>query len=305
MPKLRTWFSGVLETQTALHVGTGTVTSTVTDAPILRGADGLPLIPGSSVKGALRSASERLLRALGHRACLVFGDQPPADDTLRCLTTDKAGRDLFFKLKGSDPLDEAELNEANRHFNPPPSWGQDWWRDFGQHEAWQKHLLEDRNALCRACLTWGSPFMAGRARVPDLRLRGDGAWAQATEIRDGVGLDRDTGTAADRIKFDLEALPAGARFDFDLIAEPEADRAVVALAVGELLHGNVPLGGRTTGGLGQVALTGFAIHEVDLADPAALVAYLTHGQRTSFAGQEAENRLETILATLLEDAHAA
>lgn len=311
--KLRTWFSGVIETRTALHVGTGTVLSTATNAPILRGADGRPLIPGSSVKGALRAASERLLRALGQRACVVFSpdsacdeaqcDEAPCDKTLRCLTTDKVYRELFSRLRTGESLTEKELNAASAWFPPLPEWGKEPWKNFGQHDERQIDILNKK--LCRACLTWGSPFLAGRARVPDLRLSGDTAWSGATEIRDGVGLDRDTGTAAPNIKFDLEVLPAGARFDFELIAEPEADLAVVALAVGELLQGNVPLGGRVTRGLGEVQLERFTIHEVDLAKPEQLVPYLTGGKRKTYTDQHATARLEEMLARLLEGRDAA
>ncbi|WP_437743778.1 RAMP superfamily CRISPR-associated protein [Sorangium sp. So ce1504] len=302
--KLRTWFSGVVETRTALHIGTGTVLSTATDAPVIRGADGRPLIPGSSVKGALRSASERLLRALGQRSCVVFGDDRSADPTLRCLTTDKEGRDLFFKLRSGD----ADLEKARNRFSPPADWGPEPWKDFGRKEERQLYLLEAKEELCRACLTWGSQFLAGRVRVPDLRLStraGDVAWSGVTEIRDGVGIDRDTGTAAPGIKFDLEVLPAGARFSFELVVEPDADLAVVALAVGELRQGNIPLGGRVTRGLGDVALTEFAIHEVDLARPEQLVPYLTRGTRKTYEREHADEKLEEILTRVTETRDAA
>ncbi len=300
--KLRTWFSGILECQTALHLGTGTVLSTVTDAPILRGADGRPLIPGSSVKGALRSASERLLRALGHRACVVFGNTPPNDKTLDCLTTDEKGRELFFKLKSGEP--DTDFDDARTRFSPPDAWGRDPWEDFGQREERQLEILNKK--LCRACLTWGSQFLAGRVRVPDLRLTAtDKSALVTTEIRDGVGIHRDTGTAANAIKFDLEVLPAGARFGFELIAEPEAERAVVALAVGELLQGTLPLGGRVTRGLGDVQLKDFVIREVNLANPDELVAYLARGKQKSYSGKDAETRLDQILTELVEGSDAA
>ena len=302
--KLRTWFSGVVETCTALHIGTGTTLSTATEAPLLRGADGVPLIPGSSVKGALRSSSERLLRALGERACVVFGDEPGSDPTLACLTTDKTGRDLFFKIKNGEDLNEEEREGARRRLGPPEEWGRDPWADFGQREERQLHILG--KLLCRACQTWGSPFLAGRVRAPDLRLTRESAavWSGATEIRDGVGLNRDTGTAAESIKFDLEVLPAGACFGFELIAEPDADRAVVALAVGELVQGNIPLGGRVTRGLGNVKLSGLTIHEVNLASPGELVAYLVRGRRKEYAGQKAVDRLEQMLGALTEAPNA-
>ncbi len=298
--KMRTWFAGTLETRTALHIGTGSILSTATDAPLLRGADGRPLIPGSSVKGALRSASERLLRALDQRACTVFGDEPSNDPTLRCLTTDKEGRELFFQLRKGEELDANELRTARTKLGLPAAWDKPW-RDFGQWEDRQLQILGEK--LCRACLTWGSPFLAGRVRIPDLRL--DEATSTATEIRDGVGLDRDTGTAVRGIKFDLEALPAGARFAFEIIVEPEADRGVVALSVGELLQGNVPLGGRVTRGLGDVKLEAFTIHEVDLATPAQLVPYLTRGVRKTYAGPEAVTKLDQILSGVTEGRYAA
>lgn len=298
---LRTWFLGTLQTRTALHVGTGSVLNPATDAPLLRGADGLPLVPGSSCKGAMRSASERLLRALGQRACLVFGDDDSGDATVRCLTTTKKDRDLFFKLKRgeADPTERAAA-QKRWHLDGPLE-------NFGQHEDLQLKVL--RQELCRACQTWGSIFMAGRVRVPDLRLK-DQNWPNATEIRDGVGLDRDTGTAADRIKFDLEVLPAGACFDFELIVEPEADLGIVALAVGELLQGSIPLGGRVTRGLGDVALQreSFQIFEVNLAEPAALVRYLTRKDRQKYEGSAAVTKLNEILErfmTQMEGQHAA
>jgi CRISPR-associated protein Csm3 len=307
--KLRTWFSGVLETRTALHVGTGTVLSTATEAPILRGADGRPLIPGSSVKGALRAASERLLRALGLRACVVFGKERASDPTLECLTTDEERSKLFRKLKSGEELTKEDLENAQEWFSPPAAWSTNSkaaiWRDFGKNDDRQRELLEGQELLCRACLTWGSPFMAGRVRVPDLRLSPGKAWSDATEIRDGVGLDRDTGTAAPGIKFDLEVLPAGARFDFEMVAEPDAELAVVALAIGELRQGNIPLGGRVTRGLGEVALAGLTIHEVDLASAAQLVPYLTRGARKAHEHDQADRKLEEILSRITEERDAA
>lgn len=299
---MRTWFAGTLETRTALHIGTGSTLSTVTDAPLLRGADGRPLIPGSSVKGAMRSASERLLRALGARACVVFGSDTSQDPLLQCLTTDKKGSDLFFKLRKGEELKEKEKKEECQTAQKSLglSLSDQLRRNFGRNEELQMTVLKQK--LCRACLTWGSPFLAGRVRVPDLRL--DRAGSGVTEIRDGVGLDRDTGTAAKGIKFDLEALPAGARFAFEMIAEPDADLAVVALSVGELLQGNLPLGGRVTRGLGDVVLNDFTIHEVDLANPAQLVPYLTRGARTSYVNAEAVAKLDEILGMLMEGRNA-
>lgn len=49
-----------LQLKTPLHIGGGYDSETDTDLPIIRTKDGRPYIPGSSIKGVLRSASEKL-----------------------------------------------------------------------------------------------------------------------------------------------------------------------------------------------------------------------------------------------------
>ena len=55
--------SGTLITRTALRIGSGSAGELdAVDLPVLKDADGFPLIPGSSIKGALRSTIEALMR---------------------------------------------------------------------------------------------------------------------------------------------------------------------------------------------------------------------------------------------------
>jgi CRISPR-associated RAMP protein (TIGR02581 family) len=56
--------TGVLELRTALHIGGGDAALGTTDSPVLRRADGVPYIPGSSLKGAFRSTVEKLAATL-------------------------------------------------------------------------------------------------------------------------------------------------------------------------------------------------------------------------------------------------
>ncbi|MER3452990.1 MAG: CRISPR-associated RAMP protein [Acidimicrobiia bacterium] len=53
------------ETVTGLRVGGERSGASTTDMPLLRWPDGRPYIPGSSLKGVLRSGAERILRSLG------------------------------------------------------------------------------------------------------------------------------------------------------------------------------------------------------------------------------------------------
>ena len=67
-----------LASETGLHVGTG-VASGDTDSPIIL-QDGKPFLPGSSLRGALRSTVERIVQMLdppGIKCCVLF--EQPAD----------------------------------------------------------------------------------------------------------------------------------------------------------------------------------------------------------------------------------
>jgi CRISPR-associated RAMP protein (TIGR02581 family) len=72
--------TGALVAETPIHIGSGrSIGPASSDAPVLRGADGLPYVPGSSLRGVLRSGIEGLLRAVDDRprglwACDPFGE---------------------------------------------------------------------------------------------------------------------------------------------------------------------------------------------------------------------------------------
>ncbi|MCX7621834.1 MAG: RAMP superfamily CRISPR-associated protein, partial [Acidimicrobiales bacterium] len=62
-----------IETRSGLRIG-GPSDRDTTDIPVHRNPDGQPIIPGSSLKGVLRSTGERILRAKSVRTCDVFDD---------------------------------------------------------------------------------------------------------------------------------------------------------------------------------------------------------------------------------------
>src|SRR2546423_13036616 len=57
-------FEGLLEMDTAFHIGGGKVTLSYTDSPVVLTPEGLPFIPGSSFKGTLRSTIEKMVASL-------------------------------------------------------------------------------------------------------------------------------------------------------------------------------------------------------------------------------------------------
>jgi len=103
-----------------------------------------------------------------------------------------------------------------------------------------------------------------------------------TTIRDGVGINRTTRTAADTAKFDLEVLPAGTIFNLHLELRSyhdegkitDLDRQLLAIALSEWIKGRAWLGGRVARGLGGVTLGNLEIIERDLNDKDQLMAFL-------------------------------
>ncbi len=221
-----------LVTVTGLRIGAGkNHDAAATDQPILRDAFGRPYLPGSSLKGCLRSTLEAILRSLDRRAnrnlwaCEIFERGQTGPDGFR----HGGGRCV------GDSLDDQKLASKGK-------------------EIPLQQILE---RTCTACSLFGSSHLAGRVFIHDLPWLGDDP---RIDLRDGVGIDRDLGTAAPKVKYDFEAVPPGSRFQLEIICEnldPEGGnvRLALLLATLDLLHrGEILLGGLSRRGLGRVQL---------------------------------------------------
>jgi len=245
--KRRFEFEGILTTETGLHIGSGQGDFT-TDACFVRTGAGQPYIPGSSFKGALRSAVERMAASLPGRlrTCLLDSSGP---GDRNCPTVHR-GWQAAFSRERERGLDEDGIAR---------------WL-FGGAEGPFAHVT-----LCDTCRLFGSPSVASKVAVHDLYLRAP----THTEVRHGVGIDRDTGTARAQIKFDYETVPAQVTFGFKLVAgdldEHEEVRGLGLLCCGlrEFEQGRVPLGGNRSRGLGACRLQLTRITEIELADAGA------------------------------------
>jgi CRISPR-associated RAMP protein (TIGR02581 family) len=172
-------FVGTLIMDTALHIG-GRSDMPLTDSSIIRDIEGRPFIPGSSFKGAFRATVERIAGNFEKLRCCVLYD----GENIGCLSQ-KENTTLQREYKQlTKRRDEAQM------------------ADF-----------LDQN-LCDACKLFGSPYSAGKVFFYDQSVKEP--WGEVTEIRDGVGLDRDSDKAAHGIKFNFEAVPAGTQFQFEL-----------------------------------------------------------------------------------------
>lgn len=114
------------------------------------------------------------------------------------------------------------------------------------------------------------------------------------EIRHGVGIDRDTGVAADGLKYDFEVLPSGYSFQLHMRCEMDRHEALwsqlLALGLRLLELGELTLGGRAARGVGQVQLRDLTVYRLDTTDRAALrAALLSEPQSTARYGIQLAN----------------
>ena len=98
-------------------------------------------------------------------------------------------------------------------------------------------------------------------------------------IRDGVGIDRGTGSAAAGVLYQSEMVPPGTRFAVRITAvqtamDTERTGLALDLLVRALAAGRVEVGAARTRGLGQVRLTDITRTRVDLADRDQVIAWL-------------------------------
>ncbi|HXK89816.1 MAG TPA: CRISPR-associated RAMP protein Csx7 [Thermosynergistes sp.] len=235
--RARCRITGRIVLDTALHIGGGRNPSAATDSPVVRDGAGRPFIPGSSLKGAFRAAVERLVPNIPNlRTCGLSDDSDACANRLR-----KA-------LKDRKNIPEAELLA----------------------------LLD--SVLCDTCRTFGSTHLASVALFHDAPI--NEVWNALpevpTQIRDGVGIDRDSERAREGIKYDFEVVPPQTSFDFTMTLENpnERDLGLIALGLQEFIIGMIPLGGIRSRGLGRYHLEGVKVESVDFGDPKAMTDYL-------------------------------
>lgn len=238
-------FDGMLELVTPLRISSGYASDT-TDAPFMRSYNGTPYIPGSSLRGAIRSEVERILvavgkKAAGIRSCTLFEKDSCSEKIRECL-------DVIKENEGPPINDKLIKQLAEKH-------------------------------LCDVCRLFGSTVYASRLIIEDAmpKTAGIDAVKSRIRIRDGVGIDRDTGAAVDGAKFDYEVIDPGKDcplFCFRMVAEnvTDPDRKLIDLIL-NLLKQGLYVGGKRTGGLGQVKLRNDCI-VTGFKDPAALWAAL-------------------------------
>lgn len=122
--KQRLIIEGYIEALTPLHVGAGGPELTGEPIPVIKGVGGRPYIPGSSIKGKVRSEVERLARSLGLKVCSppdvkrMCGSNVNREDDLcvACRIFGTAGGKLSMasKVKFRDAFPEGDVRPQER-----------------------------------------------------------------------------------------------------------------------------------------------------------------------------------------------
>ncbi len=228
-----------LEFDTAWRIGSGQEGETMSDLGVLLDPLGQPILPGSSLKGKLRSTCESLAHALDLTACLLN----VGASNVSCTSDVRNFQNVHSQYQ--------EVSRAS----------------LRARLQWI-----DENT-CDVCKLFGSPVQKGRLGVSDGALKD---WASVVQVRDSVVIDRDSQTAVDGLKYDYEVIPPGSCFGLciDLENPTVQDLALLGAALFEW-HAGSSIGGFTSRGLGRFHLCDIRLAGVDLDDPRQLVNFLT------------------------------
>lgn len=220
--------SATLVAASAVRVGVGRsgLDTTATDLPILRTAGGRPVIPGSSLKGVLRSGVEAVLRG--------FADDDDAAKRLACDPFDRPCLDLKDSKEGK-PVDRAQAR-----------------REAIERDA------------CLACRTFGSAGLASHVTFFDALVEPDSAVVELRDgVAIDRDLGRVSGSK--KYDFEVLAAGARFPLRLRLDGTEAWQDGLVVLAL-ELLHeGHLRVGGATSRGLGRLEVEGREVHTLDLA----------------------------------------
>lgn len=265
----RVRLSATLRCETALRIGCGkTLFTEQTDLPVMRDATGKPLLPGSSLKGAIRAQVEAILRAQGE------------------LQAEKKGmiaaqRQTELQRWACDPIGQNHCCES-QEVRDRRAQGSLKTRTPATDRA--KEAREVVLHACYACRIFGAPGLQSHVLFSDARVEGDAT----PEQRHGVALDRDLARAANKRKYEFEVMPIGSRFPLriDVQALPLALEGALLAALELLSEGYLRLGGFKSRGMGQMTLL----------EPQVELLELLHGKPTRKSVAWAEYKINALAA---------
>jgi CRISPR-associated protein Csm3 len=219
--------SGDLHCETGLHIGAGKGSLEIggADNPVVKDAFGLPYIPGSSVRGRLRSLLESAL-GLTSPAELVY-------------LSKRRGQEV--RIHQSDRPDD----EVCLLFGRSP----------GRMDRVEGEAIESRTGSPSRLAVYDAPLDPASITAQMRENLDD----EITEVKSENAIDRITSQANPRT---LERVPAGARFKVRMVLDIlcEEDKALVGRLIGGLrLLEDDALGGGGSRGSGRIRFANLAV----------------------------------------------
>src|ERR1700687_5571979 len=219
--------SGDLHCETGLHIGAGKGSLEIggADNPVVKDAFGLPYIPGSSLRGRIRSLLENAL-GLTSPAELVY----------------------LSKRKGQ----EVRIHQSDR---PDDEICLLFGRNPGRMDRVVGDALDTNSASPARLTVYDAPLIA-ESITPQMRENMDD---ELTEVKSENAIDRITSQANPRT---LERVPAGARFHFRIVMDllcPEDRDLLPRVVEGLRLLEDDSLGGGGSRGSGRVGLSSLKV----------------------------------------------
>jgi len=219
-----TRFTLTITTTGPLLVRSGRATLIGPDmTPVLtyRNGDWQVYLPGSSLKGVVRSHIEKVSRTLRYDpfvVCNPFQTEVSVPDA-------SCGKKLDERKK--------KLKKQNRE------------KEFTTEVAYKES--------CPICRLFGSTEFTGRVSINDAYLLKDGR-PRPTEQRDGVGIDRLSSGASRGALFNLEAVSSGVEFQTDIYLRnfETWQLGMLLLVIQDMEDGLIRIGSGTSRGLGSV-----------------------------------------------------
>ena len=214
---------GEIQCQTGLHIGAGKGSLEIggADNPVVKDAFGIPYIPGSSLRGRLRSLLEQTL-GLALPSELVYVSKRKGQE-VRIHQSDRADDEVCV-LFGRNP---------------------------GRVEKVSGEAIDTSSATPARLTVYDAPLVVDSI-TPQMRENLDD---ELTEVKSENAVDRITSQANPRT---LERVPAGARFRFRMVLDVlcEEDKPLLARVTEALrLLEDDALGGGGSRGNGRISFT--------------------------------------------------
>jgi CRISPR-associated RAMP protein (TIGR02581 family) len=209
---------------------------------LLLDANNQPMIPGSTMRGALRTYIESALRSMtdtSHNLQQTLSVRGPDNRTIQtvrtvaicCDSVDKRDDDLNYqgclttaivKKWEADPIIRPVLDSA---------------------------LID---CTCHVCRLFGANWIAGRVFVSDLHVV-NGALVPVLQTRGGIALSRDRDIKLKGREYQRQIVPAGTRFSFQLVAENTTieEQGILLLGLRGLINGWISIGADRSHGFGR------------------------------------------------------